>query len=237
MWKTRRFSLLSIVAALCLLGGAGYDRWNDSSAHSVEPYLAQVRTAVDELPLRIGNWVGREIPQPPAAVALLRPNALISREYVDLLEGHRANLLIVHCADARDMQGHYPPNCYPNSGWRQINSQQRQWEINGRVIRGVSYEFEGQPLSGRPGIVIYNSLMLPGEQFIPDMATVRQRAANARARLWGAGQLQVAFDSTVSEPERDAIFVSLVALHEPVLAAILDKTDAIGHNTTPTSNR
>ena len=26
-------------------------------------------------------------------------------------------LLVVHCSDARDMHGHYPPICYPAHGW------------------------------------------------------------------------------------------------------------------------
>jgi len=49
---------------------------------------------------------------PPGAVALLKPNLDICRTYLN----PRFEFLLVQCLDARDMGGHFPPNCYPASG-------------------------------------------------------------------------------------------------------------------------
>lgn len=226
MWKTTRFSVFAVVVTLLLLCGAGYDRMQTPSSEGADEYLRSVRDASEALPLRIASWVGKEIPLPPAAITLLRPNVLLSREYTDMLEGRRASFLLVQCADARDMQGHYPPVCYPNSGWREVSRERRDWQVNGRRIAGVAYAFEGQPLSGRSTIVIYNTLALPGEGFVADMDAVRQRAAQAEARLWGAGQIQVIFDGSVAVAQRDEVFESLLEAHEPLLAAMLNDVNA-----------
>ena len=53
---------------------------------------------------------------PPEAQELLRPNAIFSRRFQRPGE-IGVHVLVVHCSDARDMIGHYPPICYPSSGW------------------------------------------------------------------------------------------------------------------------
>ncbi|OAB63390.1 hypothetical protein AY599_18795 [Leptolyngbya valderiana BDU 20041] len=82
-----------------------------------DAYFKRVETVIESLPRHIGRFQGVDQPPLPASIELLRPNKLLQRRYEDALSGEGFSILIVHCGDVRDMQGHYPPECYPSSGW------------------------------------------------------------------------------------------------------------------------
>src|SRR4051794_30845872 len=81
------------------------------------PFHARARKAIEAYPYVIGYWAGKDVEVPTAAVKLLHPNMIVSRHFVN--QGERwgtvleADVLIVQCADSRDMTGHFPPICYP----------------------------------------------------------------------------------------------------------------------------
>ena len=103
------------LAALLVLPQLG--RHESAAGVEVQARNAEVLTAIDAAPYRIGQWIGEDVAVPPAALEILQTNAILSRRFRHLTSGINANLLVVHCSDARDMQGHYPPVCYPANGW------------------------------------------------------------------------------------------------------------------------
>ncbi|MFI4915949.1 MAG: exosortase-associated EpsI family protein [Phycisphaerales bacterium JB060] len=84
---------------------------------SSEAYLARVRHAIEGLPTRIEGYFSVDREPLPSSVELLRPNKLLQRYYENPRNGSNFSILVVHCADVRDMMGHYPPVCYPSNGW------------------------------------------------------------------------------------------------------------------------
>ena len=221
MRRTTKTWRTSISVAIVLLCCAAYDRRSAPKPADAAPYMARVREAA-ALPNRVGVWTGTDVPIPPAAVALLRPNVLFSRDYVDLQSGARATFLLVQCGDARDLIGHYPPICYVSSGWTLQGSTPRSWQAGSWLIDGMEYVFANQPVMGRGEMVVMNTMLLPLDGFKPDMSSVRSAAANLQGRAWGAAQIQVLLRESVPPERREAIFESLVEAHEPLIQTILD---------------
>ncbi|MGA3067341.1 MAG: exosortase-associated EpsI family protein, partial [Tepidisphaeraceae bacterium] len=128
-------------------------------------YQAASRKAIDAIPLTLvgptGNiWTGSDTPVAAAATELLRPNTILSRDYVRQDDnGIVATLLIVDCNDARDLQGHYPPRCYPAQGEKTEGSRQRTWHLKGMDINGMEYEFARGDLGDEQ--VVYNFFITP----------------------------------------------------------------------------
>jgi hypothetical protein len=218
---SRSYAIGPIAAACLLLAGAGANALTWPSAGDSAHYLQSVRDAYEATPMRLGNWLGVDVAVPASAVTLLRPNVLLSREYVDLENGRKVSFLLVHCSDARDILGHYPPVCYPSAGWIEQSRQQKTWTVNGISIPGYEYRFASAPGGGLSSLVVMNTMLLPDGAFHQDMDAVRKTAARLRLRSWGAGQIQVLVDESLSTAQRDAVFESMVRIHWPLLTSIL----------------
>lgn len=219
-------------------------------------YHARCRTAIAALPTHVGHWMGREVPLPQPALDLLDPNALRNLRFTDYspqgLRGpdRRVSLMIVQCKLARDMQGHYPPRCYPAQGARQLGAEPRNWIVRDQegemTIQGMEYQFlepdrssgrdlpsgllasEGYTLGRRR--VVLSFLIVPGRGVFRDMEQLNDAAEDYQQRHRGAAQVQVVFDPSWALPdrgERDAIAIELLSAALPVLRVIADERPAV----------
>src|SRR3954466_9551543 len=102
------FTILPPIFSIALLAGMASERATHLKPQDVEPYHARAKAGVDAVPYLIdgGRWTGTDEEIPVAAQKLLRPNAILSRLYVDNSPAdyrsneHRfASLLIVQCRD------------------------------------------------------------------------------------------------------------------------------------------
>ncbi len=236
--------------SLLLLLGVWAHQSNYASADAYEEYHERSRGAVMSLPTQVGHWMGREVPLPQPALDLLDPNALRNIRFTDYspagLEGpdQRVSLMIVQCKLARDMQGHYPPRCYPAQGARMLSAEPRNWTVRDErgalTIPGMEYHFlepdrggrdlpagllatEGYTLGRRR--VVLSFLIVPGEGFVRDMKGVNEAAEDYQQRHRGAAQVQVVFDPSWALPDRgqrDAIAVELLSSALPALRVLAD---------------
>src|SRR3954466_15155977 len=78
-----------------------------------EPYHTRVKAAREQFAVP-ENWTFEDHDLPDGAIALLKPNATLFRQFKS---PRPFQFLFIQCRDARDMGGHYPPVCYPASGW------------------------------------------------------------------------------------------------------------------------
>ena len=101
-------------------------RNNPVNAEAINTYHVDIAELIEEIPIDVGDWVGREVPLPQSATSLLNPNGIVARQYINEDQGVIATLMIVQCRDARDMGGHYPPVCYPANGWTDNTDDQNQ---------------------------------------------------------------------------------------------------------------
>lgn len=215
----------AVVAGLMLSGVAVLERRSADTA-AINEYHDSVRRAVDYFPVDFGMWVGHEVPIPPSATRLLRPNALVAREYrTDARGGLSATLMLVQCEDIRDMQGHYPPNCYPAHGWNEGGVE------SGAVfgdLEMVRYEFHRSTGDRDRGITVYNLFVMPTGEVTTSMARVRRASADYVMRPYGAAQVQIVIGDEVDPSEHEWILGQMHAIAEPVMEVLRAGAPAYG---------
>lgn len=200
-----------------------------------EPYHKLIRDKRDLMPMRIGQWEGTDEKVPEAAVALLKPNIILSRSYVNRSTNRTVGFLLVQCKDARDINGHYPPVCYPAHGQpmnRKLTAP-RDWQVGGKTIRGMRYVFNTDDYPD--GYVVDNFLILPpamrvddkgAEHLMPgeivrDMSGIEQMVGDYLRRFYGGSQVQVVYsDKQMLPSERDEVFQLIIGAAMPLIETI-----------------
>jgi hypothetical protein len=203
-----------------LLCGMGIERCILPAPADAQAYHENVKRAAAQIPMRVGDWVGRDVPVPQAAVQMLSPNVILSRQYVDVTRGLDASVLLVQCGDARDMTAHYPPVCMGNAGWRLDRADPRRWTVGDLVVDGTDYEFSTRSFDRMDNLHIANFMVLPDGRIAPDMAMVTEAASDVRRRYFGSAQVQVVTGRQMTPDERDATFAALVGAMRDTIQAI-----------------
>jgi len=184
-----------------------------------------VAAAVEAAPYQVGRWLGRDIEVPRSAVELLKPNAILSRRFQRADGGHSVSVLLVHCMDMRDMGGHYPPNCYPSSGWVSLEDTQADevmLDYRGRPFPARVYAFRRIEDGIREArIRIYDFFVMPDGKVTADIAVVRGRSERLALSAQGVAQMQIitAFEMPPSEA---------VAAANELLEGMGDILDSLG---------
>jgi hypothetical protein len=160
-----------------------------------------VRRAFQDVPLLIGPWIGEDQTIAIEAQELLRPNATLSRTY-RALSRPSIHVLCVHCSDARDMIGHYPPVCYPSSGWvRDTPAGETALTLTfgGRTLPVRLYEFHRMRDGGRrESIRIFSGFVLPDGTSSRDIDDINRQSERLAVSIQGVAQLQVLTSASVS---------------------------------------
>ncbi|MBL4698061.1 MAG: exosortase-associated EpsI family protein [Phycisphaerales bacterium] len=212
--------------ALIVIGAM---RVNPGDALEIEAYHERIARVVDEIPIDINGWVGRQVELPQSAINLLRPNAILARQYLNKEKRALATLMIVQCKDTRDMAGHYPPVCYPSNGWLKKND-----DLDQRVIIDDQtikvYEFHRVAGRVERDITIYSLFALPTGELTTSMTEVRQLSANHELRKYGAAQIQVLIDGDTDPKDHLWILEDMFEIARPVIEAVLDASPQQAQN-------
>lgn len=192
------------------------------TADSAVPYHTHILASIDGVPDQIGPWNTIDRPQPPpAAQQLLRPNALLTRQLKrkDGNNEYNARLIVVQTKDSRDMGGHYPPVCYPSSGWQPDT----EWpapktvKVMGMDVPYQIYTFKQRAFPRDRRIKIYGLFAIPDGGFRTDIKSVRKAAEDYRVRPFGCAQIQVIVDADTPDDLGERIFVELMTEIAPLL--------------------
>lgn len=224
---------ISLTLTVCVLSAFWFATKDLPTADSAGPFHAKVSVHIDDLPETLGYWaLEKEVEPPPSAQQLLRPNALTARIMKHTTTGKQATLIVVQCRDARDMAGHYPPNCYPAHGWQwrsepspaesiSISSSVNYGEsdvaaracdggTNAREPLRVPYQvYDFKRIGGvirEKRIRIFSFFAIPGTGLVPDIKSVKQAAEDYRVRPYGAAQIQVIVDGYEQDSDSKLIF-------------------------------
>jgi len=193
-------------------------------APDIERYQQRIREVAARLPMRSGSWVGEDVAVPTQSLDVLKPNVIIGRHYLNIENGLAAGVLLVHCGDAHYMVGHFPLRCYPAQGWQVRESFPRDWTVGSLVLTGMEYHFyrsSKMDFSGEQSIIVANCLLRPGGRVLRDMDEMTRTIIGAGGSSSGAGQVQVYFDATVPQAQRDKAIVELMNGYRPLIEAIL----------------
>lgn len=217
-----RFHRVAPLLALVLLLALGVTTASRPGPAEAEPYHARVHEVAGTLPYRIGEWVGMDQDLPREARELLRPNVLLSRRFEHQETGEWVTFMLVHCKDARDLDGHYPPICYPAHGWDQESAEPIRTELGGLEITGTEYRFSYHQPLGTSRMVVSNFMIMPDGRILPDMRGVRRAGGDYARRFYGAGQIQLITSPHMSDQRREEVFERIVGAHRDVIDAIRD---------------
>lgn len=210
---SRWFGPVCCVVLLGALLGLNALHLTPADASGYHQNVADRVLAVD---YTLADWEGRDIEVPPAAVKLLRPNVLLSRQYTNE-QGEMFSVLIVHCKDARDLLGHYPPVCYPAQGWRLADSQLVPPVLTPLAEAEMQYRFTAEIDRGSRMIYVRQLFVLPDGTLSSDMADVEAVADDFNIRHYGGMQIQVVSSKDFTDFE---VASRLAQELNPVLAAV-----------------
>lgn len=199
-----------------------------------EQRKAVVGAAMKAAPFFIGRWVGEDSTHlvPREAQTLLHPNALMSRSY-RTPAGPTVHVLVVHCGDARDMIGHYPPICYPSAGWQPAAPPEPQdivLAIGPRRLPVRQYVFQCVNAAGRvDSIRIFNAFVLPDGRAALDIDDINRQSERLALAVQGVAQLQLITSGTAPLPE------AVQAANE-ILGGMSELFDALQLGSTPAAS-
>lgn len=213
------------LAAVMLVGLLAVHTIERDTAGGVDVYMAQAAVQIDGVPNDIGPFKGRETTVAPAAVELLQPNRILQRRYTVLETGEWFSLLIVHCQVAKDMYGHYPPNCYPLSGWaEEFAPNDLVLETSGMAIPAKRYRFtrEGDVLDDQMDILSFFVLPSGEPRFGSDMSLVDKSSRLPWTDKLGAAQVQILTPAEMPDERRREIWNMALDAIAPVLHIIAE---------------
>jgi hypothetical protein len=206
--------------AVLLLGMVGWGLTLPTPGDATA-YHASVVQAARTIPLEVDGWTGRDQFIAQSAIELLQPNVIQSRWFTKPGEPAGVGVLVVQCRDARDLIGHWPPNCYPAAGMTQDRVEERTWTIDGKTIPGREYWFSKADRDGRREVtVVQNFLILPDGRISRDMATVIDAAGDYRIRYYGSAQVQFISDGSVPADQRGVLFERFITAYAPLINTI-----------------
>ena len=207
------------ILALGLLGGMSLETLTHVSPERAAPYHENILEVAETIPVDYDGWTGEDTPIQTQAQELLKPNLLISRRY-ESESGSSAMLLIVQSKDARDMGGHYPPICYPRSGWEELESPRDTTIALGNTWVPVREYTYGLSAASDRARRILDFFVLHPVGPVREQRFVRRQAEDYQLRHYGAAQIQVIIDGPVHVADRERIFRDLLTPWLPVIEAI-----------------
>jgi hypothetical protein len=220
--KIRKEQIISPVLVLAVLAALAVETSLRATPADAEPYHARVRHAGELFPKTVGLWVGQDAVPDQGAQSLLRPNIILCRRYENRETGRTVSFLLVHCKDARDMNGHYPPVCYPGQGYSETSRTPGEFTVGDLKVPETEYGFSREGKNGElEERVIYNFMILPDGRIVRDMEGIRLTAKSYKKRIYGAGQIQILFSAEMPSEEREATVREFIGASKPLIETIL----------------
>lgn len=212
--------VVPIITCTLLLGIAADQAAREVAPPGVEAYHASVRDAVALIPYNLGDWIGKDTEIRQEALKILDANSTVSRVYSNMKTRRTATLLLVQCADARSLLGHYPPVCYPTQGWSQLAAKQRPVPPAYGDFQATSYAFGYDLMQQSNSLQVLHFTVLPDGQIAPDMNLLETAARDRRYTFCGGASVQLIVDSGLSEAEQAEAYEMLFTAAAPWIEAV-----------------
>lgn len=179
----------------------------------VEAARTAIREAMERAPYLVaGRLVAQDQDLPTEAMKLLKPNAVISRNYSDVARGLSYGFVMTHAVDLNDMVGHYPPICYPGAGWTlEDGAETHELDLGFDTVRVREYRFVRRSESGADiGVRVLNGFILPDGSTTTEMSELRARAGRRALAAAGAAQMQMIVPAAYDEQETLEVMAAIV---------------------------
>lgn len=207
-----------------LFGIAAGQAAREVAPPGVEQYHAHIREAQSQIPFNIGDWIGTDTEIRQEALKILDANSTVSRVYRNLKTQRTATLLLVQCADARSLLGHYPPVCYPSQGWSELTAEVTPVPSSYGPYEATNYTFGYDLMQQSSSLRVMHFTVLPDGRIAPDMGLLETAARDRRYTFCGGASVQLIVDSELSTAEqkeaREILFQAAMPWVEAVRAGI-----------------
>lgn len=209
-----------VVTCVLLLGVAAGNAARHRVPPGVDAYHESIRASVEKIPYNIGNWVGTDTEIRQEALRILDANSTVSRVFRHLITGDTATLLLVQCADARSLLGHYPPVCYPSQGWSQLSAAPQTFQSVDGEQMATEYVFGYDLLQQSSSLEVLHFTVLPDGRIGPDMNLLDDMARDRRFTFYGGASVQFIVTAGLPEEDRRETYEMLYQAAAPWLAAV-----------------
>ena len=112
----------SIVALVSMALSYGFYRYEAAAVGAVLAGKLPLKRPLNELPLTLGPWKGKEVPLDASIVKVAAADDHLSRWYYNRNTGDAVRVYVPYYGNPRTMVGHYPDVCYPAVGWSRLLS-------------------------------------------------------------------------------------------------------------------
>ena len=186
----------AVLGALVILLGAGFGY--RVLHHHLE--RAPRRTPIppgtlNQLPLEIGPWVGRDEPVDDAIVRTADVDDYVSRHYVRTTDNQAVGLWIAYGVRARDLMPHRPEVCYTGAGWTLQDRDTLTVPLSdGTPLQAGVLTFAPSGLGTRP-LTVLNYYIVDG-QTCADVSLLRSKAWRGQASIRYMVQVQITCQQT-----------------------------------------
>lgn len=225
--RPRLRTLAPVVCAVLLAALAAARFWLETPSADTTAYMARVAERIDAMPYRIGRFIGVDAEVTPGAVELLQPNRILQRRFRDPMTGEHFSLVIVHCKIAKDMAGHFPPNCYPRAGWVATKEADAiSLEAADTIVNASLYHFSLDSGLLPTQIDILNFFVVPSgpQRYGSDMRLIDLASRSAAGSRLGAAQVQIITPRGMDPATRESIWSQTMDVALPVLTEIAGGT-------------
>jgi hypothetical protein len=101
----------------------------------------------------------------------------------------------------------------------------KDWVVDDLKIQGTQYRFSRPGNTPGPETVIDNFMVLPGGRTARDMDDVDRSARHSILKHFGAGQVQLVYDSNLSDKQRRELFELFMSEAMPLLRSMMRHTE------------
>jgi EpsI family protein len=97
---------------------------------------------LDQIPMRIGQWDGTDVPVSPEIAEILTPDAISHRVYRDRALGYEVHAWVIFWSSRNMVKGyHHPDVCWPNRGFRLARRDVTPVQAGGGTLPVTAREF------------------------------------------------------------------------------------------------
>lgn len=184
---------------------------------------------LSRLPLRIGDWVGRELALNEAVIQITDTDDRISRTYSRRDNPGTVSLFVGFGTRMRDLMPHRPEVCYPGAGWTHEQTRRAGVTLdNGAELPCQLHTFSRGGLDTRR-VAVLNYYLIDGK-FYPDVEELRSQAWQFRTDVSYVAQVQIAcgqdWPRNAAEESLRAFAAASAGLIQTLLAEAVAIADA-----------
>jgi len=189
---TKKGPVIGATVAAVVLMVAGGTVYRLLARHLARPteHVTMPPGALSVLPMRLGNWTGREVPMDQAVVEATDTDDHINRVYSRAAGTESVALFVAYGVRARDLMPHHPEVCYPGSGWTLDDTRTTDLALaDGSELECRVYTFSRPGLTNER-IAVLNYYIVDG-QYSPDVSLLRSRVWRGSGGVKYTAQVQI----------------------------------------------